>query len=63
MALKDALAMLKGKIVLGEYGPQTRPFVVLDIDEYQALIRELENTTKRPKVPRETRRQNTNTSL
>ena len=62
MALKSTLAMLKGKLVLGEYGPQTRPFVVLDIDEYQALIRELENSTKRPKVPREARRQ-TNTSV
>lgn len=62
MALKDALAMLEGKLVLGEYGPQTRPFVVLDIDEYQILIRELKTISKRRKVPSETSRQ-TNATL
>jgi len=62
MALKDALTMLEGKLVLGEYGPQTRPFVVLDIDEYQILIRELKAIAKRRKVPRETSRQ-TNATL
>jgi len=60
--LKAALAILKGKLVLGEYGPQTRPFVVLDVDEYDAICKSLETATTRKRVPRETSRQ-TNTTI
>ena len=60
--LKAALAILKGKLVLGEYGPQTRPFVVLDVDEYDAICKSLETATTKRRVPRESRRQ-TNTTV
>jgi len=56
MALKEALQVLKSKTILGEYGAVTRPFVVLDIDEYNLLLEALEKSTKQKRVPRETRR-------
>lgn len=56
MALAELVAMLKKKHVLGEYGAFTRPFVVLDVDEYHALIDALSKQADRPrrKVPHET---------
>ena len=57
MAIKDALDILKAKPVLGEYGATTRPFVILDVDEYNAIVKTLEDATKRPRVPREAKRQ------
>lgn len=59
VTLKAALAILKKKLVLGEYGPQTRPFVVLDVDEYEMIVTALENANKATKVPRETSRRPT----
>ena len=58
MALKDALKCLDGKLVLGEYGPCTRPFVILDVDEYQMIREEIESASKRRRVPREQSREN-----
>lgn len=56
MELKDLQNMLENKIVIGEYGAFTRPYVVLDIDEYQALLEELKARRKRREVPRESAR-------
>ena len=56
MAIKDALELLKSKVVIGEYGAATRPFVILDIDEYRMLLRELEKGQRRKRVPRESAR-------
>lgn len=55
MDLKAARALLEGKHVLGEHGPVTRPFVILDVDEYHALLGALVDATEKPKrrVPRE----------
>ena len=61
MALKDALECLEQKHVLGEYGPQTRPFVVLDVIEYEMIVRELKNADRRRKVPREAKRETAQT--
>lgn len=47
MAVADALKMLKSKAVLGEYGTFTRPYVVLDITEYEQLLVAL--SQERPK--------------
>ncbi len=53
MALKDALDCLKGKHILGEYGPCTRPFVVLDVEEHAMIIEEIQKSTRRKRVPSE----------
>jgi hypothetical protein len=57
VALKDALECIEHKHVLGEYGPCTRPFVVLDIDEYNLLLDELKRATRRRRVPNESTRE------
>lgn len=57
MALKDALSILESKPVLGEYGAVTRPFVLLDVDEYRLIVSELKAATRRKRVPRETSRE------
>lgn len=52
MAL-DLVEMLRKKPILGEYGAFNRPFVILDIDEYRAVLAELQaKNSRRPrKVP------------
>lgn len=54
MAL-DLLNRLREKNILGEYGAFTRPFVILDINEYREILAALESKPKRgrPKVPSE----------
>ena len=56
MAVEDLIKALREKPVLGEYGAFNRPFVVIDVDEYHAILSALEARPKRgrPKVPRET---------
>ncbi|MCP4339786.1 MAG: hypothetical protein GY799_13065 [Desulfobulbaceae bacterium] len=56
MAVKDAIEALKSKTILGEYGAVTRPFVVLDIDEYNLILKTLEKSSRQRKIPRETHR-------
>ena len=58
MELKDVLKMLHDKPFLGEYGAFNRPYVVLDVDEYRAILDLLSKRKPgRPKkiaeVPRE----------
>jgi len=55
MALDDLVRTLEEKLVLGEYGAFTRPYVVLDVDEYQEIIKALKAKQRgRPrKVPHE----------
>jgi len=57
MAVKDALKCLNEKHILGEYGPCTRPFVILDVDEYHMIIDALKTESKRRRVPRESSRE------
>jgi hypothetical protein len=57
LAIKDAIQLLKSKPMLGEYGAVTRPFVILDVDEYRMLLDELEKLNRRKRVPREAERQ------
>ena len=62
MALKQALKILKEKPVLGEYGPVTRPFVVLDVEEYDLIVKEIEKASKR-RIAREQTRDNITATL
>jgi len=57
VTLKSALEILQKKPTLGEYGPITRPFVILDIDEYESIVHALEAKTRQKRVPREARRE------
>lgn len=57
MAIKDAIACMTKKLILGEYGPCTRPFVILDIDEYNLILKTLETADKRRRVPVESHRE------
>ena len=47
MEVKSLLDMLKEKNILGDYGPWRRPYVVLDVDEYHAILEALESKPKR----------------
>lgn len=47
MEVKGLLSALKAKVIMGEYGPCNRPYVILDIDEYQAVLEALESKPKR----------------
>jgi len=55
MALDDLIKALDTKIVQGEYGAFSRPFVVLDVDEYHEIVKLLKTKRRgRPrKVPHE----------
>lgn len=56
MEISELLEALKRKPVLGEYGAFNRPFVILDVAEYHAVLDALRAKPERPtlKVPRET---------
>lgn len=56
MELSDLIAQLREKPVLGEYGAFNRPYVILDIDEYQALLQALEKRQRARRVPKQTTR-------
>lgn len=55
MDLSEALEILQKKPVLGEYGAFNRPFVILDIDEFNSLLDVMRAAGEKPKrrVPRE----------
>lgn len=56
MALDELIKALETKVIQGEYGAFSRPFVVLDVDEYQAVIKALQSKRRSSarKVPNET---------
>jgi len=57
MAVDKALIdALEEKIILGEEGAFTRPYVILDVEEYRAVLDALKTKTRKTtkKVPRET---------
>lgn len=54
MVDKELLKCLKEKLILGEFGAFTRPYVILDVDEYLAVIEHLQKQEKRRRVPSET---------
>ena len=57
MELSEAIKMLREKPILGEYGAFNRPYVVLDVDEYRAVLELLSKRKpgrpKKVEVPRE----------
>jgi hypothetical protein len=55
MALDDLIRTLEEKLVLGEYGAFTRPYIVLDVDEYQDILKALKakQRGRSRKVPHE----------
>ena len=57
--MSDILKKLRQKCILGEYGAFTRPYVILDVDEYHAVLAALEDKPKRGRprkadIPHET---------
>jgi hypothetical protein len=55
MALDELIRTLEEKLVLGEYGAFTRPYIVLDVDEYQDILKALKakQRGRQRKVPHE----------
>jgi len=55
MALEELINTLEEKLVLGEYGAFTRPYIVLDVDEYREVIKALKakQRGRSRKVPHE----------
>jgi len=53
---KSLIKALEEKIILGEQGAFTRPYVILDVDEYEAVLSALKARTRKAtkEVPRET---------
>mgnify|MGYP001816116103 CR=1 FL=1 len=58
MALSELLAQLQQKPILGEYGAFNRPYVILDVDEYRAVIAALsaKRSARKAEVPHQTAR-------
>jgi len=53
---RSLIKALEEKTILGEHGAFTRPYVILDVDEYKAVLSALKarNRKATKEVPRET---------